>query len=43
MFFKPKPNQRRKPASEETLLEAIIGIVTLALMGWVLTALVFCL
>ena len=41
MFFKPKKNRRIKPASEETMLEAAIGAITLGLMGWVLTVLVF--
>ena len=41
MFFKPKKNRRIKPASEETLLEIAIAAVTLALMGYVLTVLVF--
>ena len=41
MFFKPKKNRRIKPASEETLLEVAIGGITLALMMYVLTVLVF--
>ena len=42
MFFKKKNrNYRIKPQREETALEAAIGAITLALMGYVLTVLVF--
>lgn len=42
MFFKPKNrNYRVKPQREETWLEVAIGGITLAIMGYIMTVMVF--